>query len=109
LRALIGAAQALPEDRDAQLDLLEYGLAYAAPALWLTSAKAALMRLAEDDEMALEYLFFAGHVARLSGDIKQAIGYFEALYQALPREVAGGDNDFKAELRAIITNLKAQN
>lgn len=102
LRALIGAAKALPDDREAQLDLLEYGLSIEAPALWLAQATDALARLARFEDATLEYLFFAGHVARLQGDKAQAIAHFEALYQQIPDDVSG----FKAQLAAIITQLK---
>lgn len=102
LRALIAASDALPDNRQAQLDLLEYGLSLQPEAGWFAPADRAIARLGANQTAQLETLFFAGHLARLKGDNQIAIGYFTELHQRLPDDETG----FKDQLKELIANLK---
>ena len=68
VRALNGYAKAFPKKRDAQLDLLEVIFELGLSERYVLDAQMAVSHLAMIDEQALEYLFFAGHVAVLQGD-----------------------------------------
>ena len=101
MRALIGAAKSAPDARDPQLALLEFLLVQRRDDGVITAAEAAVLRLEAINDTALEYLFFAGHVARLKGDKKAALGFWEALYDKLP-----DDANFKPQIAAQIEALK---
>lgn len=104
LRALIGAARNLPDDKSVQLALLEHGLSGEPTQQWQDAAEQALAHLARLDNQALEYLFFAGHLARLQGNANQALIHFEALAM----RIEGIDGGFYNELMGLIAELKAQ-
>ena len=104
LRALIGAARNLPDDTSVQLALLEHGLSGEPTQQWQDAAEQALGNLARLDNQALEYLFFAGHLARLKGNANQALNHFEAL----ATRIEGIDAGFYDELMALIAELKTQ-
>ena len=101
LRALTGAAAASPLDRNAQLELLEEMLGRGKSREMITAAEDSLARLKALDPDALEYLFFAGHLARLQGKADEARRFWQALSSQLP-----DDTPFKAQLEAQITALQ---
>jgi len=103
LRALDGAATAFPSSRDAQLAVLEFVLSQSDIA-YLEKGRAALGRLGAIDNQALDYLFFAGHIARLSGDDRDALLHWQALYERLETD----DSGFKDQLAKQISELKSQ-
>ena len=100
-RALSGAARAQPDNRDAQLEVLEALLAGADTAA-IAIGQEALDRLAIMDSEALEYLFFAGHIARLKGDTQAAITAWQSLYDKIGDDRSG----FKETLGEQIAALK---
>ena len=102
LRALAGAAKAQADNKDAQLDMLEAVLVGNQEQPWLDAAEQALARLSHIDDKSLEYLFFAGHIARLRGDAQQARGHWQQLYDL----IGDGDEGFKAQLKQQIESLK---
>lgn len=102
LRALAGAAEALADNKDAQLDMLEAVLVGNQEQVWLDAAEQALARLSRIDDKSLEYLFFAGHIARLRGNAEQARGHWQQLYDF----IGDGDAGFKAQLKQQIESLK---
>lgn len=102
LRALSAAASAQPDNKDAQLDMLEAVLVGNQEQSWLDAAELALARLANIDDNALEYLFFAGHIARLTGDTQGAKGHWQQLYD----QIGDGDGGFKVQLKQQIETLK---
>ena len=104
LRALSGAAMASPTDKAAQLALLEYGLNSSPSQQWQLAADRALANLAAVDDAALEYLFFAGHIARLKGQTDIALRHFESL----AARIETIDSVFHEELMRLITALRAQ-
>ena len=104
LRALIGGARNLPDDKSVQLALLEHGLNGEPTQQWQDAAEQALGNLARLDNQGLEYLFFAGHLARLQGNANQALIHFEAL----ATHIEGIDGGFYDELMALIAELKTQ-
>lgn len=103
LRALDGAAMAYPASRDAQLAVLEFVLSQSDDA-YLEKGEAALARLGAIDNQALDYLFFAGHIARLGGDAATALLHWQALYERLESDESG----FKEQLAKQISELKQQ-
>ena len=104
LRALSGAAMASPSDKAAQLALLEYGLNSSPSQQWQLAADRAVANLAAADDAALEYLFFAGHIARLKGQTDIALGHFESL----AARIETIDSVFHEELMRLIAALKAE-
>ena len=104
LRALSGAAMASPTDKAAQLALLEYGLNSSPSQQWQLAADRALANLAAAEDAALEYLFFAGHIARLKGQTDIALGHFESL----AARIETIDSVFHEELMRLIAALKAE-
>ena len=104
LRALIGGARNFPDDKSVQLALLEHGLSGEPTQQWQDAAEQALDNLARLDNQGLEYLFFAGHLARLQGNANQAVIHFEAL----ATHIEGIDGGFYDELMALIAELKTQ-
>ena len=88
LRALYGYATAFAQNRDAQLDLLEAIFEAGLSNSQLGAAQLAVANLKAIDEAALEYLFFAGHVAAFQGDKVTARKAWEDLLSALPKESA---------------------
>ncbi|MGC6517177.1 MAG: cytochrome c-type biogenesis protein CcmH [Candidatus Puniceispirillaceae bacterium] len=99
-RALEGAAANQADDRNAQLDVLEAALSDGFINDTLKGADKALMRLYKIDPQALEYLFFAGYIARAKGDRDKAVSLWQSLKEALP-----DDSAFKAELDSQIKAL----
>ena len=100
-RALQGAASQFETDRDAQLDLLEFLLARQLVETDVAVAEEGLARLSKIDEMALEYLFFAGYFAAQTDQKARALALWQRLYEQLP----DGDG-FKNELGAKIEALR---
>ena len=82
--ALIHIARLMPEDWQAQTFPLELILAQGLSSDYKAQAKELLARLAVLNSERLEYLFFAGHYAKLDGNTDQARAYWQKLYDTLP-------------------------
>lgn len=82
--ALIDIARLMPNDWQAQISPLEMILAQALSMDYQAPAQEILARLAAIDSERLEYLFFAGHYAKLDGKTAQARDYWQKLYNRLP-------------------------
>ncbi len=82
--ALIHIARLMPEDWQAQTFPLEMILAQGLSTEYKVQAKELLARLAALNGERLEYLFFAGHYAKLDGEVTQARAYWQKLYDSLP-------------------------
>ena len=100
LRALSGNARAFPTERAAQLSFLEEMLAQGFDVTFLSEANEALERLNNLSPDTLEYLFFAGHLARAQGDIKSAMTLWQTLYDRLPDDAV-----FKPQIAKQISDL----
>lgn len=103
LRALASASDAQSRSKDAQLALLGFLFEEDLLGQNMTDAEQALGHLRALDETGLEYLFFAGHMARLDGRTDVAIAFWSALRKALPE-----DGPLAAQINAQISQLKAQ-
>ncbi|MGC6439550.1 MAG: cytochrome c-type biogenesis protein CcmH [Candidatus Puniceispirillaceae bacterium] len=99
-RALFGAAAAQPQEKAAQLAVLEFLLSHARETLHMDEAERALKRLQQIETESLEWLFFAGHFAKIDGDNEMARLYWEKLHGALP-----DDTRFAAQLKSQIDSL----
>ena len=100
LRALSGNARAFPTERAAQLLFLEEMLAQGFDVTFLSEANQALERLKNLTPDTLEYLFFAGHLARAQGDIKSAMTLWQTLYDRLPDDAV-----FKPQIAKQMSDL----
>lgn len=85
IEALINVARLMPNDWQAQTFPLEMILAQALSMDYRVEAQELLARLAVLDSDRLEYLFFAGHYAKLDGKRAQARDYWQKLYNRLPK------------------------
>lgn len=103
IKALIGAAQADSQSIKSQLAPLEQILASGRGADFLPEAARILERIASLDPERLEYLFFAGHFAKLAGDNKTAINFWNNLLEKLP-----DDAPIIEELTSQIESLQTQ-
>lgn len=103
IKALIGAAQADSQSIKSQLAPLEQILASGRGADFLPEAAIILERIASLDPERLEYLFFAGHFAKLAGDNKTAINFWNNLLEKLP-----DDAPIIGELTSQIESLQTQ-
>ena len=103
IKALIGAAQADSQSIKSQLAPLEQILASGRGADFLPEAALILERIANLDPERLEYLFFAGHFAKLAGDNKTAISFWNNLLEKLP-----DDAPIIEELTSQIDSLQTQ-
>ena len=99
--ALLQVARLMPKDWKAQTFPLEMILAKGLSKDYQTSAQELLARLAALNSERLEYLFFAGHYAKLDGDMDQARAYWQKLYDRLPE-----DSPILGQLRQEIENTR---
>ena len=83
--ALIQVARLMPQDWQAQTFPLEMILARGLSEDYQTPAQELLVRLGALDQERLEYRFFAGHYAKLAGNVEQARAYWQKLYDRLPK------------------------
>ena len=99
-RAVNGAAVAQPKNKSAQLAVLEFLLSNQLETQYMSQAENALIRLAQIENRALEWLFFAGHFAKVKGDERAAQTYWQELLDALPE-----DTPFASQLKSQIESL----
>ena len=97
VRAMIGAADAVPDDARQQTMALEVMVTSNLGAQFLDSAPRLLARLEALAPDGLELLFFKGHFARLSGDPEAARQNWQLLLERLP-----ADSPLAANLKARI-------
>ena len=100
VRAMIGAADAVPDDARQQTMALEVMVTSNLGAQFLDSAPRLLARLEALAPDGLELLFFKGHFARLSGDPEAARQNWQLLLERLP-----ADSPLAANLKARIDQL----
>ena len=100
VRAMIGAADAVPDDARQQTMALEVMVTSNLGAQFLDSAPRLLARLKALAPDGLELLFFKGHFARLSGDPEAARQNWQLLLERLP-----ADSPLAANLKARIDQL----
>ena len=86
INALLQIARLMPEDWKAQTFPLELILARGLSETYQNAAQELLQRLAGLNPERLEYLFFAGHYAKLAGEIDKARAYWQKLYDTLPED-----------------------
>jgi cytochrome c-type biogenesis protein CcmH len=100
VRAMIGAADAVPDDARQQTMALEVMVTSNLGAQFLDSAPRLLARLEALAPDGLELLFFKGHFARLSGDPEAVRQNWQLLLERLP-----ADSPLAANLKARIDQL----
>jgi cytochrome c-type biogenesis protein CcmH len=98
--ALARAAASAPQDHALTYQLLEKTIGVEMSAEQLRMAQTALDRLTDDAAEAQQYLFFTGHLARLSGTPAKARTAWTKLLDSLP-----ADSDMAAVLAAEIAKL----
>jgi cytochrome c-type biogenesis protein CcmH len=98
--ALARAAASAPQDHALTYQLLEKTIGVEMSAEQLRMAQTALDRLPDDAAEAQQYLFFTGHLARLSGTPAKARTAWTKLLDSLP-----ADSDMAAVLAAEIAKL----
>jgi cytochrome c-type biogenesis protein CcmH len=98
--ALARAAALAPQDHALTYQLLEKTIGVEMSAEQLRMAQTALDRLPDDAAEAQQYLFFTGHLARLSGTPAKARTAWTKLLDSLP-----ADSDMAAVLAAEIAKL----
>jgi cytochrome c-type biogenesis protein CcmH len=98
--ALARAAASAPQDHALTYQLLEKTIGVEMSAEQLRMAQTALDRLTDDAAEAQQYLFFTGHLARLSGTPAKARTAWTKLLDSLPAE-----SDMAAVLAAEIAKL----
>ena len=98
--ALARAAASAPQDHALTYQLLEKTIGVEMSAEQLRMAQTALDRLTDDAAEAPQYLFFTGHLARLSGAPAKARTAWTKLLDSLP-----ADSDMAATLAAEIAKL----
>jgi cytochrome c-type biogenesis protein CcmH len=98
--ALAQAAASAPQDHALTFQLLEKTIGVEMSAEQLRMAQTALDRLTADAAEAPQYLFFTGHLARLSGASAKARTAWTKLLDSLP-----ADSDMAATLAAEIAKL----
>jgi cytochrome c-type biogenesis protein CcmH len=99
--ALARAAASAPQDHALTYQLLEKTIGVEMSAEQLRMAQTALDRLPDDAAEAQQYLFFTGHLARLSGAPAKARAAWTKLLDSLP-----ADSDMASVLAAEIAKLK---
>ena len=100
VRAMIGAADAVPDDARQQTMALEVMVTSNLGAQFLDATPRLLARLEALAPDGLELLFFKGHFARLSGDPEAARQNWQLLLERLP-----ADSPLAANLKARIDQL----
>ena len=84
--ALARAADSAPDDASLAYQFLERTIGIELSATQLSMAQTVIARLAENDTSGPQYLFFRGHIAKLSGDPDTARSVWTDLLGTMPAE-----------------------
>ena len=98
--ALARAADSAPDDASLAYQFLERTIGIELSATQLNMAQTVIARLAENDTSGPQYLFFKGHIAKLSGDPDTARSVWTDLLGTMPAE-----SEMAAALAAEIAKL----
>lgn len=98
--ALARAADSAPDDASLAYQFLERTIGIELSAAQLSMAQTVIARLAENDTNGPQYLFFKGHIAKLSGDTDTARSVWTDLLGTMPAE-----SEMAAALAAEIAKL----
>ncbi|MGB1866456.1 MAG: c-type cytochrome biogenesis protein CcmI [Candidatus Puniceispirillaceae bacterium] len=98
--ALARATESAPDDAPLAYQFLERTIGIELSAAQLSIAQTVIARLAENDTNGPQYLFFKGHIAKLSGDPDTARSVWTDLLGTMPAE-----SEMAAALAAEITKL----
>ena len=98
--ALVGAADASPEDADSQLMALEHMVVHRLDESFLKDAMRLLARLDNIAPNRAETLYVRGHFAKLNGDVETARKAWQTLMDRLPPDAPIID-----QLQAAIDSL----
>ncbi len=98
--ALARATESAPDDASLAYQFLERTIGIELSAAQLSMAQTVIARLAENDTSGPQYLFFKGHIAKLSGDTDTARSVWTDLLGTMP---AG--SEMAAALAAEIAKL----
>lgn len=98
--ALARAADSAPDDASLAYQFLERTIGIELSATQLSMAQTVIARLAENDTSGPQYLFFKGHIAKLSGDPDTARSVWTDLLGTMPAE-----SEMAAALAAEIAKL----
>ena len=98
--ALARAADSAPDDASLAYQFLERTIGIELSATQLSMAQTVITRLAENDTSGPQYLFFRGHIAKLSGDPDTARSVWTDLLGTMPAE-----SEMAAALAAEIAKL----
>ena len=98
--ALARATESAPDDAPLAYQFLERTIGIELSAAQLSMAQTVIARLAENDTNGPQYLFFTGHIAKLSGDPDTARSVWTDLLGTMPAE-----SEMAAALAAEIAKL----
>lgn len=98
--ALARATESAPDDAPLAYQFLERTIGIELSATQLSMAQTVIARLAENDTNGPQYLFFKGHIAKLSGDPDTARSVWTDLLGTMPAE-----SEMAAALAAEIAKL----
>ncbi len=98
--ALARAAESAPDDAPLAYQFLERTIGIELSPAQLSMAQTVIARLAENDTSGPQYLFFRGHIAKLSGDPDTARSVWTDLLGTMPAE-----SEMAAALAAEIAKL----
>ena len=98
--ALARATESAPDDAPLAYQFLERTIGIELSAAQLSMAQTVIARLAENDTNGPQYLFFKGHIAKLSGDTDTARSVWTDLLGTMPAE-----SEMAATLAAEIAKL----
>ena len=98
--ALARATDSAPDDASLAYQFLERTIGIKLSAAQLSMAQTVIARLAENDTNGPQYLFFKGHIAKLSGDTDTARSVWTDLLGTMPAE-----SEMAAALAAEIAKL----
>ena len=98
--ALARATESAPDDAPLAYQFLERTIGIELSAAQLSIAQTVIARLAENDTSGPQYLFFKGHIAKLSGDTDTARSVWTDLLGTMPAE-----SEMAAALAAEIAKL----
>ena len=98
--ALARAAESAPDDAPLAYQFLERTIGIELSPAQLSMAQTVIARLAENDTNGPQYLFFKGHIAKLSGDTDTARSVWTDLLGTMPAE-----SEMAAALAAEIAKL----
>ena len=98
--ALARATESAPDDAPLAYQFLERTIGIELSAAQLSIAQTVIARLAENDTSGPQYLFFKGHIAKLSGDPDTARSVWTDLLGTMPAE-----SEMAAALAAEIAKL----